>query len=126
MYKKIHIPAYTNFGSFLCGLIGGVLFDKYKHEQVELRKFNVCTGLIILYGFQYNNKYIFYKVLVSIWYSAVPVCVTMLLSGYIFYTYEFAKPAMWIAFYASTIKNLFGLYIAAFITGTAFGIGCKQ
>lgn len=42
MYKRIHIPAYTNFGSFLCGMIGGILFDKYKQEQVELGKLKVC------------------------------------------------------------------------------------
>lgn len=62
--------------------------------------------------------------LVTVWYSGVPICVAMLLSGYIFYTYDYAKPAMWIAFYAAMLKNLFGLYITIFITGTAFGIGC--
>lgn len=63
--------------------------------------------------------------MVIIWYSAVPISLTMLMSGYIFYHYDFNKPTFWIAFYSSLLKNLWGLLGAAVITGMAFGIGCK-
>lgn len=41
MYKKMYIPSYTNFGSFLCGMIGGILFYKYKQEHNDLKQFKV-------------------------------------------------------------------------------------
>lgn len=41
MYAKMYIPAYTNFGSFLCGMIGGILYYKYRQEDNRPRKSKV-------------------------------------------------------------------------------------
>lgn len=59
------------------------------------------------------------------WYSCFPLGVGLILSGYIFYANDFRKPAVWIAFYAAIVKNMWGFIITVVISGLAFGIGCK-
>lgn len=61
-----------------------------------------------------------------IWYATLPIVFPLLLSGFIFYHYDFNKPLFWIALYSSLLKNIWGLYGATVITGLAFGLGCKQ
>lgn len=46
MYAKMYIPAYTNFGSFLAGMIGGILYIKYKQENNNLKRFKVKRIII--------------------------------------------------------------------------------
>lgn len=66
-------------------------------------------------------------VLVMLWYVLIiPTGILLLLSAFIFYENDFAKPAIWIAIYASIAKNLWGFLVASFITGMTFGIGCKE
>lgn len=104
MYRTIYIPFYTNFGSFICGMIGGMLYKKYKDENVKLAK---------------------KPTLVMIWYAMIPTAFVLLMSAFIFYEFDFVKPAVWIAFYSATIRNLWGFFAAFLITGMAFGIGCN-
>lgn len=59
------------------------------------------------------------------WYASLPIVFPLLLSGFIFYHYDFNKPTFWIALYSSLLKNIWGLYGATVITGMAFGFGCK-
>lgn len=55
----------------------------------------------------------------------IPIAFAALLSGYIFYEYNFEKPALWIGFYSACMKNVWGLFGATAITGIALGTGCK-
>lgn len=94
-----------NFGSFVCGMIGGMFYKKFKAENTKMWK---KSTLIIM-----------------LWYAMIPTAVVLLLSAFIFYEYDFVKPAIWIAFYAALIRNLWGFFLATLVTGMAFGIGCK-
>lgn len=104
MYRNVYVPSYTNFGSFICGMIGGIMYKKWKNENARVGK---KTALVIL------------------WYAMVPTAVVLLLSAFIFYENDFAKPAIWIAIYAAIIRNLWGFFVSSLITGMAFGIGCN-
>lgn len=60
-----------------------------------------------------------------IWYATVPICMTALLSGYVFYINDYEKPAFWIAIYSSFLKNMWGFFLSVLVTGIAMGTGCK-
>lgn len=92
-----------NFGSFVFGMIGGLVYKKYRDDY---KRFSRKTTLVIL------------------WYSMIPFAIALLLSAFVFYEKNFVKPAIWIALYAAVIRNLWGLLLTAFITGVAFGLGC--
>lgn len=64
------------------------------------------------------------QILMVLWYSTVPACLLALLSGYIFYNYEFEKPALWISVYAVTIRNMWGLFLSILVIGISTDIGC--
>lgn len=49
-----------------------------------------------------------------------------MLSGYIFYAYDFEKPAIWIAIYAAVMKNLWGAFGTILVVGAALNTGCKR
>lgn len=104
MYRNVYIPSYMNFGSFICGMIGGMIYNKFKDDH---KKFSSKKPLVVL------------------WYSMLPTAVLVLLSAFIFYENNFAKPAIWIALYAAMTRNLWGFIIASFITGVAFRLGCN-
>lgn len=104
MYRNVYVPSYMNFGSFVFGMIGGMVYNKYRGDY---KKFSRKPTVIIL------------------WYSMIPFAVALLLSAFIFYENDFAKPAIWIALYAAIIRNLWGLLQSSFITGVAFGLGCN-
>ncbi|KAJ6641727.1 Nose resistant to fluoxetine protein 6 [Pseudolycoriella hygida] len=101
MYRNVYIPSYTNFGSFVFGMIGGILYKKCKDENVKFGK----------------------KLTLALWYSMIPAGILLLLSAFIFYEIDFAKPAVWIAVYAAIVKNMFGFFVSSLITGMALGIG---
>lgn len=53
----------------------------------------------------------------------IPLGISFLLSGYLFFNYEFTKPSLWIAFYSGFTKNIWGLLVVTFIFGLASGMG---
>lgn len=57
------------------------------------------------------------------WYSALPLAIGLLLSAYVFYAYDFEKPAVWIALYAAFSKNLWGVIFGVLFVGLALGVG---
>ncbi|KAL1386063.1 hypothetical protein pipiens_012883 [Culex pipiens pipiens] len=57
------------------------------------------------------------------WYSALPLAIGLLLSAYVFYAYDFEKPAVWIAIYAAFSKNLWGVIFGVLFVGLALGVG---
>lgn len=59
------------------------------------------------------------------WYSALPLAIMVLLPAYIFYAYDFEKPAIWIAIYAALSRNLWGVIFAVLFVGLALGVGCE-
>lgn len=103
MYRKVYIPSYMNAGSFLCGTIGGIVYATAKRDRRPLGDSRVLRAL---------------------WWSAVPVCVAMLLAGHLFYAFEMTKPSVWMAAYAASQRNVWGAFMAVIITALAFGIGC--
>lgn len=41
-YHTIYIPFYTNMGSFVLGMIAGLLYCKHKQGHIDLTKSKVC------------------------------------------------------------------------------------
>ncbi|ETN62656.1 hypothetical protein AND_005646 [Anopheles darlingi] len=104
MYRLMYIPTHTNAGSYLAGLMGGLIYRSLKQ-----RGFDVA-----------GRRYKLFRILC---YTALPVAIAMLLSAYLFYAYEFEKPAIWIALYAGLCRNLWGLLFAILFLGLALGVG---
>uniref|UniRef100_A0A4Y0BK97 Acyl_transf_3 domain-containing protein n=1 Tax=Anopheles funestus TaxID=62324 RepID=A0A4Y0BK97_ANOFN len=102
MYRKMYIPTHTNFGSYLAGLIAGLMYHKLKRASFDAMRHR---GFLVL------------------WYTSLPAAVILLLSAYIFYAYDFTKPAIWIAVYAALAKNLWGALFGVLFVGVAFGVG---
>uniref|UniRef100_A0A182PVM7 Acyltransferase 3 domain-containing protein n=1 Tax=Anopheles epiroticus TaxID=199890 RepID=A0A182PVM7_9DIPT len=102
MYRKMYIPAHTNVGSYLAGLIAGLLYHRLKRAAFAANRHR---------GF------------LALWYASLPAAIVLLLSAYIFYAYEFEQPALWIAAYAAISKNLWGALFGVLFVGLAFGVG---
>uniref|UniRef100_A0A1Y9J0F2 Acyltransferase 3 domain-containing protein n=1 Tax=Anopheles quadriannulatus TaxID=34691 RepID=A0A1Y9J0F2_ANOQN len=102
MYRKMYIPTHTNFGSYLAGLIAGLLYHRLKRANFDAVRHR---------GFR------------TLWYASLPTAIVLLLSAYIFYAYDFEKPALWIAAYAALAKNLWGALFGVLFVGLAFGVG---
>ncbi|XP_058465293.1 nose resistant to fluoxetine protein 6-like [Malaya genurostris] len=101
-YRKMYIPMHTNYGSYLAGIIAGLTYRKLKYADFDVRKS---------------------KLFLLAWYCSLPIGIMLLLSAYIFYAYDFQKPAIWIACYAAVSKNLWGLTFGVMCVGLAFGVG---
>ncbi|XP_055607880.1 nose resistant to fluoxetine protein 6-like isoform X2 [Uranotaenia lowii] len=101
-YRKMYIPTHTNLGSYLAGLIAGLAYYRLKQNN-----FNVRSN----------------KTFVLIWYCSIPSAIILLLSAYMFYAYDFQKPAFWISLYAAVSKNLWGAIFGVLFLGVAFGVG---
>uniref|UniRef100_A0A1S4GUV1 Acyl_transf_3 domain-containing protein n=1 Tax=Anopheles gambiae TaxID=7165 RepID=A0A1S4GUV1_ANOGA len=102
MYRKMYIPTHTNFGSYLAGLIAGLLYHRLKRANFDAVRHR---------GFR------------TLWYVSLPTAIVLLLSAYVFYAYDFEKPALWIAAYAALAKNLWGALFGVLFVGLAFGVG---
>ncbi|XP_055708626.1 nose resistant to fluoxetine protein 6-like isoform X1 [Phlebotomus papatasi] len=102
VYKKIYIPTHTNSGTYLAGMVAGLLYNKLKKKDLNLRQ---------------NRAFIW------AWYAIVPTGALLLLSAYWFYACTMDKPAFWIAIYAAIMKNLWGVLGGVMIIGSAFGVG---
>uniref|UniRef100_A0A182IST2 Acyltransferase 3 domain-containing protein n=3 Tax=Anopheles atroparvus TaxID=41427 RepID=A0A182IST2_ANOAO len=102
MYREMYIPMHTNIGSYLAGLIAGLVYHKLKRAEFVAARHK---GFHIL------------------WYASLPVAIGLLVSAYIFYAYDFEKPAIWIALYAALSKNLWGALFGVLFVGLAFGVG---
>lgn len=55
----------------------------------------------------------------------MPIAFSSLYSGAIFYAYDFEKPAIWIALYASSLKCIWGIFGATLVLGSAVNTGCE-
>lgn len=104
MCRNVYVASYMNFGSFVCGMIGGMVHKRWRND---------C------------KKFVKNRILQILWYSMIPTALILLMSAFIFYENDFVKPAIWIAIYAALIRNLWGFFLAALVTGMAFGFGCK-
>lgn len=54
----------------------------------------------------------------------VPIGTTTLLTGYMFYAYDFQKPAIWIGVYSTIVRNVWGVIVGALLIGLAHRVGC--
>lgn len=54
----------------------------------------------------------------------VPIGTTTLLTGYMFYAYDFQKPAIWIGIYSTIVRNVWGVIIGVLLIGLAHRVGC--
>lgn len=126
MYHNIYIPSYTNFGSFLFGMIGGYLYCLHKQGHIDLVRTKVSG---ILYAdtpaLQRIQWRFLFQRLSIVWWCMIPIAFLALLSGFLFYDNEFEKPSLWIAIYSAFIKNMWGIFGATVITGIALNTGCK-
>ncbi|XP_055604209.1 nose resistant to fluoxetine protein 6-like [Uranotaenia lowii] len=96
LYLMAYIPFYINVGNYMCG---------------------VLTALIFLHQTENNYNPVKSKWFRISWYLSFPVIVTSLLVHYIFYVYEFSKPALWIAIYFPVTKNLWGVWMGFVFLG---------
>lgn len=55
----------------------------------------------------------------------VPIGSTTLLTGYIFYAYDYEKPAIWIGIYTTIVRNIWGVIIGVLLLGLAHRVGCN-
>ncbi|XP_062550046.1 nose resistant to fluoxetine protein 6-like isoform X2 [Armigeres subalbatus] len=101
-YRQMYIPTHTNCGSYLAGMIAGLTYYKLKRSEFNIRR---------------------HKPFLLLWYCALPVAVTLLLSAFMFYEYDFEKPAVWIALFSALSKNLWGLIFGVMFVGLALGVG---
>jgi hypothetical protein len=95
-FKKIYTPAHTNMGCYLIGLWFGFLVDNSKTQKKQFSK-------------GWFHKFGFYVVII--------IGFLTVMSGYIFYEYDFEKPSLLCGVYASVQKHLFAL-------GTAYVLWC--
>lgn len=98
-----------------------MLYMKFKREKVEIGKrlvsfySRVLSGLIhVLLLFQ-GFRIAFYLVF--------PLGVLIFLAAYIFYAYDFERPAIWIALFAAVSKNIWGLFGALLMLGFTCRVG---
>lgn len=56
-------------------------------------------------------------------YGIVPLGFATFLVGYIFYAYDFDRPAIWISFFACFYKNIWGFYGAILMFGLIGNVG---
>jgi hypothetical protein len=82
-FKRIYVPTHTNMGCYLVGIWAGLKMHKMEAPTRTL-----------------SHKINFY--LVTILGNIV------IMSGYIFYVYDFEKPSLWSALYAGLQKIIFG------------------
>ncbi|XP_029725442.2 nose resistant to fluoxetine protein 6-like [Aedes albopictus] len=101
-YRQMYIPTHTNYGSYLAGLIAGLTYHKLKRSEFNIRR---------------------HKPFLLLWYCVLPLAILLLLSAFMFYEYDFEKPAVWIALYSALSKNLWGLIFGVLFVGLAFGVG---
>lgn len=97
-----YIPAHTNAGNYFAGLGMALLYIHYKKNRVDVSK---------------------YKSFVLGFYAVFPVGLLAWLSAWLFYAYDFEKPALWIAIFAAFAKNIWGLLGAILMFGFIGGIG---
>lgn len=64
-----------------------------------------------------------YKTFVIAFYSVFPIGLVAFLSAWLFYAYDFEKPAIWIAIFAAFAKNIWGILGAVLMFGFIGGIG---
>lgn len=118
-----YIPFYMNTGSFLLGLAGGIVYCENRKGHINLRENKVSTNAMI-----YRDAYEFFfsssQILFWLWQISIPICFAFLLSGYIFYNYEFEKPAIWMAVYSILIRDIWGAVLPILVIGISVNIGC--
>lgn len=83
IYKKVYIPTHTNMGTYLAGMVAGLLYLKLKARQPNITETKV---------FKYT------------WYAILPTAFLLMMSAYWFYACELQKPQFWIAVYAAVMK----------------------
>jgi hypothetical protein len=82
-FKRLYIPTHTNLGCYLIGIWAGYMMHKLKVPSRTLWH-KIFFHLITFGGF------------------------VVIMSGYIFYIYEFEKPSLWCALFAGLQKVIFG------------------
>ncbi|XP_063697877.1 nose resistant to fluoxetine protein 6-like [Culicoides brevitarsis] len=97
-----YIPAHTNAGNYFAGLGMALLYNYFKKNRIDISK---------------------YKSFVFGFYAIFPIGLLAWLSAFLFYTYEFEKPALWIALFAVFSKNIWGILGAFLMFGFIGGIG---
>ncbi|XP_063697878.1 nose resistant to fluoxetine protein 6-like [Culicoides brevitarsis] len=97
-----YIPAHTNAGNYFAGLGMALLYNYFKKNRIDISK---------------------YKSFVFGFYAVFPVGLLAWLSAFLFYTYDFEKPALWIALFAVFSKNIWGILGAFLMFGFIGGIG---
>ncbi|XP_055921314.1 nose resistant to fluoxetine protein 6-like [Eupeodes corollae] len=100
---KGYAPFYMNFGGFVFGTITALIFLKYKDEGLDMKgKKSTLNRIVVI---------------------SLPLPFLMLLSGQIFYSFEFIKPSVWIAIYAGMFRNVWAIWCCSLVLLMAFKIG---
>lgn len=106
-------------------MIGGILYCKHKDNKIDLVRSRVRKMTNSLCDFVALTVSFVHQWLPVLWWGMIPISFAILVSGYIFYAYDFEKPAIWIGIYAAVTKSAWGVFGATFVTGVALNTGCE-
>lgn len=90
-------------GSYVFGMLTAFIYREVKDNNLDVKQS---------------------KLFMFLWKSSVPLIVFGIFGvPYIFSTYEFEKPALWIAVYGAFHRNMWGLILGVIILGYSNGMG---
>lgn len=101
-FSKFHIPFYTNGGSYLVGMITAFIYHEIQEKKLDVRQS---------------------KLFMAMWYSFYPLLFVLLSTSYFYFTYDFTKPSLLLAFYSAVYKNAWGILVSLTIIGYSAGMG---
>lgn len=102
-YKYFHIPFHVSMGSYLFGMLTAFIYREVKDENIDVKQS---------------------KLFMFLWQITVPLILFGIFGApYIFSTFQFEKPALWITVYGAIHRNMWGLLLGVIILGFNNGMG---
>lgn len=92
-----------------------MLYVNYKKHRIDITKYKVRITEIYIMSF--TCLFVLFQSFVIAFYSLLPIGLLAFFAAYPFYAYDFEKPAIWIAVYASLSKNIWGMMGAVMMFG---------
>ncbi|XP_063697950.1 nose resistant to fluoxetine protein 6-like [Culicoides brevitarsis] len=103
-YKHFHIPFYASMGSYVFGILTAFIYREIKDQNIDIKQYKLFTFL---------------------WKATVPLILFGSFGApYLFSTFNFEKPALWISAYGAFHRSMWGLLLGVIILGyTTGGLG---
>ncbi|KAL7030734.1 hypothetical protein ACKWTF_006765 [Chironomus riparius] len=101
-FRLYYAPTHMNLGSYFVGIFGGLWYRDIRATKVDYRR---------RFYFRF------------IWYCCLLLGFVLVLSGYLFYQYDFEKPSIWVSLAAIIIRHSWGVILAFGIIGVIYHHG---